>query len=47
MPDEILINPDCAAGKHLNCNDDGWDAVSDEPTGCPCHCHNSDRETGR
>jgi len=34
----IIINPDCAAGKHANC-DGGWDADRDEPCPCPCACH--------
>jgi hypothetical protein len=28
--------PECAAGKHGNCDGIAWDFVADEPTACPC-----------
>ena len=28
--------PECAAGKHANCDTTTWDFVADAPTTCPC-----------
>jgi hypothetical protein len=28
--------PECAAGKHTNCDGTTWDNVTDAPTACPC-----------
>jgi hypothetical protein len=39
MGDEMkLINPECRDGKHRN-RTGGWDTTADEPTDCPCSCH--------
>lgn len=35
----IQTNPECAAGKHRNCNGVGWDVDADRPADCPCSCH--------
>lgn len=34
-----LIDPDCAAGKHTNCDGTGWEDELDCPAPCPCPCH--------
>lgn len=28
--------PECAAGKHRNCDGGSWDTVADGPAACPC-----------
>ena len=32
----LYVCPECAAGKHLNCNGQAWDREKDEPTNCAC-----------
>lgn len=34
-----MVNPECAAGKHGNCNGSSWDVALDAPVKCPCRCH--------
>lgn len=36
--------PECAVGKHFNCDGEGWDYGLDEPCRCPCERagHDSD-----
>lgn len=48
-----VVNPECAEGKHRNCDGSGWDLVADVPCDCPCRCHDAlqiadrfDREIG-
>lgn len=36
IPDPVRC-PECAAGKHANCNGDAWD--DDGPTICVCWAH--------
>jgi len=33
-----LVNPcpECAAGKHGNCDGRSWDLIADQPAPCPC-----------
>jgi hypothetical protein len=38
----VLIDPDCAAGKHDNCSGNGFDVGADQPAPCPCRCHTKD-----
>lgn len=33
-----FICPECAAGKHDNCDGTAWDTHQDEPTDCSCPC---------
>lgn len=35
----VLIDPDCAAGKHTNCDGTGWDENTEALADCPCPCH--------
>lgn len=30
------VCPECAQGKHRNCNGEAWDDVKDEVTTCDC-----------
>jgi hypothetical protein len=30
--------PECATGKHRNCDGTTWDNITDAPTACPCVC---------
>lgn len=39
----VVINPECRAGKHKNCDQTSWDWDLDVPTVCYCECH---REAG-
>lgn len=34
-----ILDPDCAAEKHRNCDGGSWDNDTDKPTTCPCPCH--------
>lgn len=36
---DIMMDPDCTAGKHSNCDDVGWDVAKDTFADCPCECH--------
>lgn len=36
-PCAIWPCPECAAGKHGNCDGTSWDASTDTPTTCTCH----------
>ncbi|PPF64552.1 hypothetical protein C5E11_03955 [Clavibacter michiganensis] len=36
----VIIDPDCAAGKHTNCDGTGWDENTEALADCPCPCHN-------
>lgn len=44
LPPNVLVNPDCKAGKHDACNGDAWDTVQDAVTECPCTCHTPNGE---
>jgi hypothetical protein len=35
----VIIDPDCAAGKHNNCDGTGWDENTEALADCPCTCH--------
>jgi hypothetical protein len=35
----VIIDPDCAAGKHTNCDGTGWDENTEALADCPCPCH--------
>lgn len=35
----VAVCPECAAGKHGNCDGSAWDFLTDEPTSCPCACN--------
>lgn len=35
---EGFVCPECAAGKHENCDGSAWDTHQDEPTTCSCPC---------
>lgn len=47
--DDILVNPECVAGKHGNCDRRAFDLQTDEivPDKCPCPCHNSKTIIGK
>ena len=34
-----LLDPDCEAGKHWNCDGTSWDNDADRSCDCPCTCH--------
>jgi hypothetical protein len=38
----LLVNvcPECKQGKHPNCGEGAFDAVTDEPVVCDCHAAN-------
>lgn len=38
-----FICPECAAGKHDNCDGTAWDTHQDEPTDCSCPCRTEER----
>lgn len=40
---DVILNPECAAGKCSNCDGRGWDEEADEPVDCPHYCHHADR----
>ena len=41
------MDPDCAAGKHSNCEGTGWDTANDRFAPCPCPCgHNKPTARG-
>lgn len=35
----VIMDPDCTAGKHTNCDGTGWDEDTEALAGCPCSCH--------
>ena len=35
----VIMDPDCAAGKHTNCDGTGWDEETEALADCPCSCH--------
>lgn len=35
----LPLNPECAQGKHQNCNEYTWDDSADQAGPCPCVCH--------
>lgn len=37
-----MLNPECAEGKHRNCNRHAWDNYEDELTNCACRCHDQE-----
>lgn len=37
----VIMDPDCAAGKHTNCDGTGWDEKTEALADCPCACHRS------
>jgi hypothetical protein len=39
FPDDRMVSPDCAAGKHVACSGGTWDFEYDAPTACECDCH--------
>ena len=36
-----MVNPECAEGKHRNCDGSGWDLAIDASAECPCRCHDA------
>lgn len=36
QPIALRFCPECAAGKHVNCQGEAWDQEADEPTLCTC-----------
>ena len=38
-PPKVITNPECRAGKHSNCDRNGWDTRIDSVCDCPCDCH--------
>lgn len=36
---DVMIDPDCASGKHWNCTGESWDNELDASAPCPCVCH--------
>lgn len=36
QPIALRFCPECAAGKHQNCDGTAWDHEADEPTTCTC-----------
>lgn len=45
-PMHIKTNPECAQGKHDNCDGTGWDIDLDRTAQCPCSCHINLRPKG-
>ena len=42
-----LVNPECAQGKHRNCDGTSWDVDADQSAECPCRCHDALKITDR
>lgn len=36
---DVIMDPDCISGKHWNCSGESWDNILDQPSPCPCICH--------
>lgn len=43
LPAELTICPECAQGKHVNCDGTAWDNALDQEVPCACHDDDGDR----